>query len=175
MGCKKKIVKKKIATLPCGYDDIDDEFSMLPDKSLRTYFRARSGKIAVDDQTYKRVKVELSPATFNLLHGNKYVYFDVAINDLTAIPLAQIYRDIRRGRINITVFSTPFGGYMPFHICNVDEAHRSIIPKLRLGGYGYPQQCRPFCKGWKDRGLMIAECSIIKGNVAGRKIFSESA
>ena len=163
MEHRKKIHKKKIQDSLSIFDDIDDEFSVIPDRFLRAYFRARNGRAIKDPSTYSRVKIELPTKVFGLLHKNKLVFFDLYINDKTAVLLGRLFNEIESGFINIHVFSIPFGGRVTFHIVKVEEPARSILPVVRLVGWAYTGQGRPISRRWLRTGIVIGEDSIRKG------------
>lgn len=154
---------RRIADRNLAASEPEDEFSVIPDRSLRKYFRARAGRIDTSGRSYRRLKVELSPKLFNVLHNRPSASFSLAITDQTAVALGELYRDVKRGNVNLHVFSEAFGGRMCVRIVTIEEPHflDTGAPSVFIRCWGFRSQARTLSAAWLKSGSVIHGNAIV--------------
>ena len=134
-----------------------DEYSVIPDYAVRVYFRARAGLYGMTTKAYRSLKIEVSPLVYKTLARGKATKIRVPITAASAVCLGELYRDLRKGSANVSVFSVPFGGRMHAKALSAEETHspRVLSPELTMRCFGFAADGRPLRKEWLLTGSVV--------------------
>lgn len=151
--------QKRLRRIAPDTAEPQDAYSAIPDPALRLYFRARAGLYGMTGRSYRSLKIELPPSAFCRLANGGAIRFSLPITDGTAVCLGELFRDRRKGlRVNLGVFSVPFGGRMRVKVMSCAESHSCAVGQERiwLFAWGFAADGRPLRRDWLASGLVVA-------------------
>ena len=152
--------KAKLARRRAAYVEKEpqDDYSVIPSHYLRLYFRARAGMYDLTQGSYRQLKIEISSYLYaNLLRHNTRT-FSIPITEASAVPLGELFRDIRRQqKVTLNVFCVPFGGRMRIRLHHAEETHSPQVctEELTVVAHAFILSGRPLRKEWLQSGIVI--------------------
>ena len=152
---KAKLLRRRAAYVET---EPKDDYSVIPSHSLRLYFRARAGMYGLTQCSYRQLKIELSPYSYANFLRHTPRKFSVLITEDSAVPLGELFRDIRRRKsVKLNVFSVPFGGRMKIKVRHVEESHspRVCTEELTVAAHAFVLSGKPLRKEWLQNGIVI--------------------
>ena len=140
-----------------------DAYSAIPDASLRRYFRARAGMYGMTTMLHRSIKIEVGKANFLKMLAWRGVEVKLEITSESAEALGELFREQRREKQRVNVWSRAYGGRMRAVVHRLREetlpTPTASLPVLILRLRPKPQD-RPVTRAWRRAGLFVAATGI---------------
>lgn len=108
----------------------EDEFSMIPDKMIRHYMRARAGMYGIVNKKYRLVKFKIEPFLYKRILNFQSSKIIVPVTVDNAEILGELVRDKLRGQSMIVeLFCEEFGGKIRVSLLSAEECS-SVVTAL---------------------------------------------
>ena len=134
-----------------------DDYSVIPDASLRRYFRARAGMYDMTKMLHRSLKIEVGKKNYCSMLRRRTVQVHMAITYENAEALGELFREQRKERQRVDVWSQAYGGRMKAIVKELreDSFRSSNLPVLTVILRPKPQD-RPVSRIWRQTGLLLA-------------------
>ena len=134
-----------------------DDYSIIPDASLRRYFRARAGMYDMTKMRHRSLKIEIGKTNFRQLLRRRKVRIHLAITYENAEVLGELFREQRKERQRVDVWSHAYGARTKAVVIDLKEEafHVSSIPALAIK-LRPKLQFRPVTRKWRRSGIFAA-------------------
>lgn len=124
---KERKLAEKIA-LAREQTEPEDEFSMIPDKMIRHYMRARAGMYGIVNKKYRLAKFKVEPFLYKRILNFQPSKIIVPVVVDNAEILGELVRDKLRGESMIVeLFCEEFGGKIRVSLLSIDECSSVAI------------------------------------------------
>lgn len=136
-----------------------DAYSVIPDASLRRYFRARAGMYEMTKMRHRSLKIEVGKDIFRKMLEGRGVDVKLEITSENAEALGELFREQSREKQRVDVWSQAYGGRMKAIVHKLREetlpTPTSQLPVLAVRLRPKPQD-RPVTRAWRRTGLFVA-------------------
>lgn len=136
-----------------------DAYSAIPDASLRRYFRARAGMYDMTKMLHRTLKVEVGKENYLAMLSCRRVEVRLEITSENAEALGELFREQRKEKQRVDVWSQAFGGRMKaiVHRLREETLPTPAAPLPVLAAWLRPKpQDRPVTRAWRRDGLFVA-------------------
>lgn len=152
-----KVARRRQAAQPPA--EPTDAYSVIPDASLRRYFRARAGMYGMTQMLHRSIKVEVGKENYLTMLARRGVEVKLEITNESAEALGELFREQRKEKQRVDVWSQAYGGRMKavVHRLREETLPTPAAPLPVLAAWLLPKpQDRPVTRAWRRTGLFVA-------------------
>lgn len=134
-----------------------DAFSIIPDASLRRYFRARAGLYGMTQMLHRQLKIDVGKDAFVKMQNGRQRMIHIVVTSQNAEALGELARELCKERQRVDVWSSDCGGRMKAVVVKLLE---NSFPSARLPVLGLlvrpKPHDRPVMREWRRTGVFVA-------------------